>query len=147
MLRCIVVFLLAGSLSGFAQGAPKDASAKVTSPSASPVPVISGDLGECTADFVVTGTKFHPLYNAKLEVEIRYGFGGFRRTTLEIYTNVDGKARVEGLPSSVKRPLAFTASYEGRKTVVIVDPEQNCHGSYKAIVTDRPVKTTEDEEE
>jgi hypothetical protein len=111
-----------------------------------PVPVISGDLGDCTADFTVTGTKYHPIYNAKLEVEIRYGFGGFRRTTLEIYTNVDGKARVEGLPASSKRPLAFTASFEGRKTVVIVDPEQNCHGTYKAVVTDRPVKTDEDEE-
>jgi len=111
------------------------------SSTANPVPVISGDLGECTADFTVTGTKFHPLYNAKLEVEIRYGFVFNDTATTEIYTNVDGKARVEGLPASSKRPLAFTASYEGRKTVVIVDPEQKCHGSYKAIVTDRPVKS------
>jgi hypothetical protein len=108
------------------------------------VPVISGDLGGCSAEFTVTGTKLKPIYKAKLEVELRYGFGGFHRTTLEIYTNVDGKARVEGLPERSKRPLAFTVSYEGRKTVVLVDPEEKCHGSYEAIVTDRPVKTDED---
>jgi hypothetical protein len=111
-----------------------------------PIPVISGDLGGCTADFTVTGTKMKPIYGAKLEVELRYGFGGFHRTSLEIYTNVDGKARVEGLPERSKRPLAFTASYQGRKTVVIVDPEEKCHGAYPAIVTDQPVKTDEDSE-
>lgn len=142
MLRWIV-FLAMVSVPALSIAQTKTTSSKTPNP----VPVISGDLGECTADFTVTGTKLHPLYNAKLEVEIRYGFGGFRRTTLEIYTNIDGKARVEGLPERSKRPLAFTASYEGRKTVVLVDPEQNCHGTYAAVVTDRPVKTDEDEEE
>jgi len=144
-MRWTLVFLLAYSISGFAQSPSKEAVPKASAQPASPVPVISGDLGDCSADFTVTGTKFHPLYNAKLSVEIRYGFGGVRRTTLEIYTNYEGKARVEGLPTSVKKPLAFTASFEGRKTVVIVDPEQNCHGSYQAIVTDRPVKTGEEQ--
>ena len=108
-----------------------------------PVPAISGDLGPCTAEFTVSGTKLKPIYNAKLEVELRYGFAGIRRTTLEIYTNVDGKARFTGLPDTNKRPLTFTASYNGRKTVVIVDVEQNCHGTYSAIVTDQPVKNEE----
>lgn len=147
MLRCISILVLASSMLSAGQAAPQNDAPKQAPKAVSPIPVISGDLGECSADFTVTGTKFHPLYNAKLAVEIRYGFGGFRRTTLEIYTNVDGRARVEGLPASSKRPLAFTASYEGRKTVVIVDPEQNCHGSYKAVVTDRPVKTEEDADE
>jgi hypothetical protein len=109
------------------------------------VPVISGDIGSCTAEFTVTGTKLKPIYKAKLEVELRYGFGGFHRTSLEIYTNVNGRARVEGLPERSKRALAFTVSYEGRKTVVMVDPEAKCHGSYNAIVTDNPVKTDGDE--
>jgi len=139
MLRCFSFLLvLTFPLLALSQSSPQAAKAS------NPVPVISGDLGECTADFTVTGTKFHPLYNAKLEVEIRYGFGGFRRTSLEIYTNVDGKARVTGLPERSKRPLAFTASYEGRKTVVIVDPEQKCHGAYQAVVTDRPVKNDQE---
>src|SRR4051812_2952896 len=111
-----------------------------------PVPVISGDLGECTADFTVTDTKMKPVYSAKLAVELRYGFGGFRRTNLEIFTNVDSRARVEGLPERSKRPLTFSATFEGRKTAIMVDPEQQCHGKYQAILTDRPVKADDDEE-
>jgi len=138
MLACLLV------LPAFSEEQPKSTDAKsAEAKAANPIPVISGDLGGCTADFTVTGTKMHPIYGAKLEVEIRYGFGGFHRTNLEIYTNVDGKARVEGLPERSKNPLSFTASFEGRKTVVIVDPEQKCHGAYQAIVTDRAVKTDE----
>src|SRR4051812_21939005 len=139
MLRSFIFMLLSLLvMPGFSEDKPKS-----DAKSANPIPVISGDLGGCTADFTVTGTQLHPIYGAKLEVEIRYGFGGFRRTSLEIYTNVDGKARVEGLPERSKNPLSFTASFEGRKTVVMVDPEQKCHGAYQAIVTDRPVKTDE----
>jgi hypothetical protein len=112
-----------------------------------PVPVISGDLGDCSATFTVTNTKMKPIYNAKIDVELRYGFGGFHRTSLEVATNVDGKARVEGLPQRNKRPLAFTASYEGRKTVVLVDVDEQCHGNYSAIVTDKAVKTEDEDAE
>jgi hypothetical protein len=112
-----------------------------------PVPKISADLGECTALFTVTNTKLKPIYNAKIEVEVRYGFGGFRRTSLEIYTNTDGLARVEGLPGQSKRPLAFTVTYEGRKTVVVVDVEEKCNGTYKAILTDKPMKSDEEDAE
>jgi len=131
-MRCCLLALFAALMvtSGYPQEKPK---------TENPVPVISGDLGSCTADFTVTGTKLKPIYNAKLEVELRYGFAGLRRTTLEIYTNVDGKARITGLPNTNKRPLAFTASYKGRKTVVIVNVEEKCNGAYNAIVTDEPV--------
>ena len=135
MWRCFFLLSLLFTLPSYGQDKQKAPE--------SPIPVISGDLGSCTADFTVTGTRLKPLYNAKLAVELRYGFAGLHRTTLEIYTNVDGKARFTGLPETNKRPLAFTASYKGRKTVVIVDVEQNCHGAYNAIVTDEPVKTDE----
>jgi len=102
------------------------------------VPVISGDLGECTADLRVTDVKDKSIYNAKISVEIKYGFGGFHRSTLEAYTNVDGKARFEGLPRKSRGPLAFTANFEGRTTTVIVEPRDNCHGSYTAILPNQP---------
>jgi hypothetical protein len=103
------------------------------------IPVISGDQGACSADFTVISTTGKPLYKAKLTVEIRYGFGGFRRTSLEIYTNVDGKARVKGLPEKGKRPLLFDVTYEGRATTVVVDTQQKCNGNYSAIVSDKAV--------
>ncbi len=114
---------------------------------ANKVPVISGDLGSCSAEFTVTDTKLKPIYNAKLEVELRYGFASLKRTNLEIYTNIDGKARVEGLPESSRRPIAVTASFEGRKTVVVVSPEEKCQGKYQAILTDRPIKSPDGDAE
>jgi len=102
------------------------------------VPVISGDLGDCTADFRVTDVKDQPISNAKIALEIKYGFGGFHRSTLEIYTNVDGKARFEGLPLKSRGPLNFTATYQGRTTTVVVEPRDKCHGSFTAILPNEP---------
>ncbi|HET9696400.1 MAG TPA: hypothetical protein VFP40_06000 [Terriglobales bacterium] len=111
------------------------------------VPVISADMGQCSADITVMSTKRKPLYKAKIETLIKYGFGGFHRLTLELYTDVDGRARFEGLPERPRQPLAFEVTYEGRSTTVIVHPVQKCHGSYEAIVTDKPVETGNDKEE
>jgi|tagenome__1003787_1003787.scaffolds.fasta_scaffold19515602_1 hypothetical protein len=110
------------------------------------IPVISGDLGECTADLSVTDVKDKPIYNAKIELEIKYGFGGLRKSDLEIYTNVDGKARFEGLPRKSRGPLAFTASFEGRSTTVMVEPRDNCHGTYTAILPNRPLPSQKEDE-
>ncbi|HVZ18857.1 MAG TPA: hypothetical protein VG897_17200, partial [Terriglobales bacterium] len=64
--------------------------------------------------------------------------------TLEIYTNSDGKARFEGLPRKSRGPLSFTVDYQGRATAVVVEPRDNCHGSYTAIVPNKPLPKTED---
>ena len=116
-------------------------------PAAQPnqVPVISGDLGDCTADLRVTDVKDKPIYNAKISTEIKYGFGGFHKNSLEIYTNVDGKARFEGLPLKSRGPLAFTATYEGRSTTVMVEPRDNCHGSFTAILPNQPLPRMKDD--
>lgn len=112
-------------------------------PVPSEIPKINGDLGECTADLRVTDVKNKPISNAKISLEIKYGFGGFHRSTLEIYTNTDGKARFEGLPRKSRGPLAFTASYQGRSTTVIDEPRDTCHGSFTAILPNEPLKTDE----
>lgn len=106
---------------------------------ANDVPVISADVGPCSADFTVTSTNSKPIYKAKITVAIKHGFGGWHRTNLEIYTNVDGKARVEGLPAKNKVPLSFDVSYEGRGTSTVVDTTENCHGSFTAVVSDKAV--------
>jgi hypothetical protein len=121
--------------------------AKSKDASSAGVPVISAELGECSADIRVLSAKREPLYKAKIESLIKYGFGGFHRLTLEIYTDVDGNARFEGLPERPRQPLAFEVTYEGRSTTVIVHPVQKCHGSYEAIVTNKPVKAEDDSEE
>ena len=113
---------------------------KPTAKPANQVPIITSDLnGECSADIRVTDVKDKPIYNAKISLEIKYGFGGFHRSTLEVYTNVDGKARFEGLPRKSRGPYAFTASFQGRATTVIDEPRDNCHGSFTAILPNEPL--------
>ncbi len=95
------------------------------------VPVINGNLGPCTADFTVTDNAHKPLYDAKVHVTIRYGFMSKRKTDLEVGTNSDGKARIEGLPDKVKNPpLEFRVSSGDQSKVVTADPAVECHPSF-----------------
>lgn len=134
----VLALLLLVSVPVLSQDQPKAAPAQV--------PVISGDLGDCTADLRVTDVKDKPISNAKISLEIKYGFGGFHRTTLEVFTNVDGKARFEGLPRKSRGPLAFTASYQGRQTTVVVEPREQCHGSFTAVLPNEPLASEKDDQ-
>ena len=98
------------------------------------VPVISADLGQCTADFKVVDVNMKPIYSARIATEIKYGFAGVRRTTLEIFTNVDGKARFERLPNHSKRPINFDVSVGERRTGVFVDVDEKCHSEFQAVI-------------
>jgi hypothetical protein len=73
------------------------------------VPTISGGMGPCTADFTVVDTSNKPVFDAKIHVKVKYGFMSKRDTDLEVGTNSDGKARMEGLPEKLKKPpMEFT---------------------------------------
>jgi hypothetical protein len=127
MLRRIAQILVLCFLPAFCRGAEPQQ-----------VPSISGDAGECSAEITVTDSAFRPVYDAKIAVQIKHGFAGLHRTDLEVSTNSDGKARVDGLPDRVRRPFDFNVTYKGRNTTVIVDPEQRCNGSYSAVLPDKP---------
>jgi hypothetical protein len=94
------------------------------------VPTINGGLGPCSADFTVTDNAAKPLYDARIQVIIRHGFMNKRKTDLEIGTNSDGKARVEGLPEKVKKPLEFHIRHGQRDKVLIYDPAIDCHANF-----------------
>jgi hypothetical protein len=139
--RFVSLSVVLFTLNLIAQDSPKTAP-----PSPSQVPVITSDLGgECSAEIQVTNVKSKPIYNAKVSLEIKYGFGGFHRTTLDIYTNNDGKVRFEGLPRKSRGPYAFTASYKDRSNTVVVEPRDNCHGSYTVVLPNEPLPTDKDD--
>jgi hypothetical protein len=99
------------------------------------VPVVSADLGPCTADFTVWDSAKKPLYNAKVHVKIAYGFMSKRSQDLTIGTNSDGKARIEGIPDRLKKkPLEFQVSSGSQTKTVTQDPEVNCHASFDAVL-------------
>jgi hypothetical protein len=105
-------------------------SALAQTPDPKSIPVIDGALGPCTADFTVTGTDNKPIYLAKIKVHIAYGFLSAHKLDLEVSTNVDGKARFTGLPTSVKRGLFFDASEGDRTGNAFDDPSKTCQAQF-----------------
>ncbi len=144
MIRCLLslcVLLFASIV--IAQDSPKPAAKD-----ANQVPIITSDLGgECSTEIRVTDVKDKPIYNAKVSLEIKYGFGGFHHDTLEVYTNVDGRARFEGLPRKSRGPYAFVASYKDRSNTVVVEPRDNCHASVTVVLPNEPLPKDKDDED
>ena len=94
------------------------------------VPVLKANLGgDCSADFVVRGAEGQPVYNATIHVRVRYGPLSMKRSDLEIGTNAEGKARIEGLPTKA-RPLAYEISKDKTKGAVMQDVATMCHGAF-----------------
>ena len=110
------------------------AAALVQQPSAeAPKPdlaVISGRLGGCAADFTVNNADGQPIYAATVHVRIRYGFLGIKRMDLEVGTDSAGKARVEGLPDTVK-PLTFDIQKGEMKATVEQTHLSDCKATYE----------------
>jgi hypothetical protein len=96
---------------------------------ASGLAVISARLGPCSADFTVTDAAGAPVYAATVHVRIRYGLMSLKRMDLEVGTNSDGKARVEGLPEKA-RPLVYEVRKSGLASVVQQDLSATCRGTY-----------------
>jgi hypothetical protein len=103
--------------------------AALQSAGAQEVPVLKANLGDCSADFVVRGADGRPVYNATIHVRVRYGFMNVKRSDLEIGTNAEGKARIEGLPSKAK-PLAYDIRKDTAAAAVMQDVEAMCHASF-----------------
>jgi hypothetical protein len=112
--------------------------AVVASPSpafALDVPIVNGGLGPCSADFAVTDSAEKPVYDAKIQVSIVYGFMNKRKQDLEVGTNSDGKARFEGLPSKLKKkPLEFQVRSGNQTKTVAIDPEVDCQANSNVVL-------------
>jgi hypothetical protein len=94
------------------------------------IPNISADAGPCSVDFTVQDAAHKPIYDAKINVTVRYGFMSLRKIELEIGTNNDGKARLQGLPSRSKKPLEFRISHGQQSKTIEFDPLTHCNANY-----------------
>ncbi len=98
------------------------------------VPVLKAGLGDCSADFTVTDADSKPVYLATIHVRLRYGFMSLKRMDLEVGTNSDGKARVEGLPAKA-RPLNYEIVKDATRRIVTQDLSTVCNGTYAVSLT------------
>lgn len=95
--------------------------------------IISARLGPCSADFTVIDADGKPVYAAIVHVRIRYGFLSIKRMDLEVGTNSDGKARVEGLPEKAK-PLIYDVTKDMKKGTAQQDLATTCKGTYEVAL-------------
>ena len=137
LMRCYckiwLVGLLLASISTFAQ----NSSGGPQTPGSADVPVLKGGAGSCTAEFVVTDSAGKGVYDAKIAIQVKYGFMGLRKLDLTIGTNFEGKARVEGLPEQFKGSAEFKVSHGDQSKTVPYDPQANCHARHDVILGEK----------
>jgi hypothetical protein len=98
------------------------------------VPVINGMVGSCAANFTVLDAGKKPIYNAKIEVVLRHGFAGMRKSELQVGTNSEGKARVIGLPEKAKKDLEFKVSSGSLSKTVLINPQEKCTATVEVVL-------------
>lgn len=92
------------------------------------VPTLDGGAGPCSVEFAINSPDGKPVFGAKVNVHIAYGFGGFHKLDLEASTNSDGKVKFTGIPSRVRRSqLEFEATKDPWAGSTTVDPATECH--------------------
>jgi hypothetical protein len=97
------------------------------------VPVLKANLGDCSAAFAVRDAAGQPVYNATIHVRVRYGAFSVKRTDLEIGTNSDGRARIEGLPNKAK-PMTYDVHKDAAKAGADQDVSGNCHAMFDVVL-------------
>jgi hypothetical protein len=102
-------------------------------------PVLKVDAGPCMADFVVLDASGKGVYDAKITLQTQYGFLGLRKLDLNVGTNYEGKASIEGLPEKTKKPAQFKISQGGREKTVPYDPVNQCYAMHN-ITLDEPAE-------
>ncbi len=100
--------------------------------------VMDGEAGPCSLDLTVNDAAGKPVFAALVSVRIAYGFGGFHKLDLSVYSNNEGKAKFIGLPDKVhKPPLEFRVRKDEATGLAIYDPAGECHAR-RDIVLRKP---------
>jgi hypothetical protein len=103
-------------------------------PNSAQVAVVNAGAGPCTADFEVSDPSGKGIYAATIDIQIRYGFGGFHRVGATVKTNYQGKARVEGLPDKIKNTAEFKVSSGDQSKSLTYDPLGDCHPQHNVVL-------------
>jgi len=97
--------------------------------------VMDGGAGPCSVDLSVLDSQGKPVFAALVNVHIAYGFGGFHKLDLSVYSNNEGKAKFVGLPERVhKPPLEFRAKKDAATGLAIYNPATECHGQHEIVL-------------
>src|SRR5258708_1175803 len=116
---------LAGLIVASISVVPGVSLARPQAPNSADIPVAKGGAGSCTADFVVSDSSGKGIYDAKIGIQIKYGFMVLHKLDLTVGTNYEGKARIEGLPEQIKGLAEFKVRHGEQSKTVSYDPLDN----------------------
>jgi hypothetical protein len=111
--------------------------ARPQAPNPTDVPVVKGGAGSCTADFIVKDSSGKAIYNAKIELLLKYGFMGLHKLDATTPTNVDGKARFDGLPQQIKGTSEFQITHGEQSKSLPFDPQSDCHPHHEVVLAEK----------
>ena len=99
---------------------------------------MDGAAGPCAIDLNVIDTAGKPISSALISVHVAYGFGGFHKLDMSVYSSPEGKARFTGIPAKPKNaPLQFYAKKDKLMGVGTMNPATECQAKHD-IVMDLP---------
>jgi hypothetical protein len=100
------------------------------------IPVTDGGSGSCWIDFTVTDSSAKPVYAARIDVHLEYGFAGAHKLDMGVYTNSQGKARFTGIPLKVRKPpIEFHAKKGDLIGLATMDPMTECQARHDIVLT------------
>jgi hypothetical protein len=99
------------------------------------IPVTDGGSGSCWIDFTVTDSGAKPVYAARIDVHLEYGFAGAHKLDMGVYTNSQGKARFTGIPLKVRKlPIEFHAKKGDLIGMATMDPMTECQAQHDIVL-------------
>jgi hypothetical protein len=121
---------------GSNQNQPASDGKQTTQPQhAEDVPVTDGAAGPCSVEFTVTDSDAKPVFSALINVHIAYGFGGFHKLDMGVYTNAQGKGKFTGIPVKVRNPpLEFRATKGTQVGVATMNPASECQATHEIVL-------------
>jgi hypothetical protein len=97
--------------------------------------VMDGGAGPCSVELTVLDDGGKPVFSALVHVHLTYGFGGFHKLDLSVYTNHDGKAKFIGLPAKLHNPPAvFQATKDQLTGEATYSPSAECSARHEIVL-------------
>jgi len=97
--------------------------------------LIDGEAGPCSLELTVLDESGKPVFAALIHVHFAYGFAGFHKLDLSVYTNNDGKTKFIGLPARLHSPPAIFQARKGELTgEATYSPSAECDAKHDIVV-------------
>jgi hypothetical protein len=131
----ILSLLLASAFSTGASTPSTQAQQPAQPQQADDIPATDGGSGPCSVEFTVTDSDAKPVYAARIDVHLAYGFAGAHKLDMGVYTNAQGKARFTGIPAKVRKPpIEFRAKKDNLIGLATMDPATECQAKHDIVL-------------